>query len=64
MNLRLKHETDPVKTIHFPFKFLIGRVGFYGSVRKKLMMLCLLPLELITHIFGLGFGFCYWVFFI
>ena len=47
------------------FSFLIShRLGRFLRVReKKLMTLCLLPLESITHIFGLGFGFCYWVFF-
>ena len=35
VNLRLKREIDPVKPIHFPFKFLTGWVGFYGPVRKN-----------------------------
>ena len=44
---------------------LVLVVGFvFGFSGLTLRLSILLPLESITHIFGLGFGFCYWVFFI
>ena len=43
---------------------LVLVVGFvFGFSGSTLRPLDLLPLQSITHIFGLGFGFCYWVFF-
>ena len=43
---------------------LVLVVGFvFGFSGSTLWPLDLLPLQLITHIIGLGFGFCYWVFF-
>ena len=44
---------------------LVLAVGFvFGFFGSTLQPLDLPPLQSITHIFGLGFGFCYWVFFI